>query len=92
MYAAQFLALEVFFRGFLLAGLRRAMGANAVFVAMVPYVMLHFGKPLPETLGAVVTGIVLGTLALRTRSIWGGVVIHIAVAVTMDLLALGMRA
>ena len=45
MYAAQFLALEVFFRGFLLAGLRRALGANAIFVVMVPYCMLHFGKP-----------------------------------------------
>lgn len=91
MYAAQFLALEVFFRGFLLAGLRRAMGANAVFAAMVPYVMLHFGKPPAETLGAIVTGLVLGTLALRTRTIWGGVVIHIAVAVSMDLLALHLK-
>jgi hypothetical protein len=30
---------------------------------------------------------VLGTLAMRTRSVWGGAAIHIAVALTMDLLA-----
>ena len=87
-YALQFVALEFFFRGFLLHGLRRAFGANAIFVMMLPYCMIHFTKPLPETIGAIIAGVVLGTLALRTRSIWGGVLIHIAVATTMDLLAL----
>ncbi len=87
-YAVQFVALEFFFRGFLLHGLRRAFGSNAIFVMMLPYCMIHFTKPLPETIGAIIAGLVLGTLALRTRSIWGGVMIHIAVAVTMDLLAL----
>ena len=43
---------------------------------------------LPETLGAIGAGVILGTLAMRTRSIWGGVLIHIGVAVTMDVLAL----
>ena len=38
--------------------------------------------------GAVVAGLILGTLALRTKSIWAGVLIHISVALTMDLLAL----
>jgi membrane protease YdiL (CAAX protease family) len=88
LYAAQFISLEFFFRGFLLQGLRKAMGANAIFVMIVPYCMIHYGKPLPETLGAIGAGVILGTLAMRTRSIWGGVLIHIGVAVTMDVLAL----
>lgn len=88
LYAAQFLALEFFFRGFLLQGLRRALGANAIFVMMVPYCMIHYSKPLPETLGAIGAGLILGTLAMRTRSIWGGVLIHVGVATTMDVLAL----
>jgi membrane protease YdiL (CAAX protease family) len=87
MYAVQFVSLEFFFRGFLLHGLRE-MGSKAIFVMIVPYCMIHFGKPWTETLGAIGAGIILGTLAMRTRSIWGGVFIHIAVAVTMDLLAL----
>jgi membrane protease YdiL (CAAX protease family) len=87
-YAAQFVSLEIFFRGFLLHGLRRVMGANAIFVMIVPYCMIHYGKPLPETLGAIGAGVILGTLAMRTKSIWGGVLIHIGVAVTMDVLAL----
>jgi membrane protease YdiL (CAAX protease family) len=88
LYALQFLSLEFFFRGFILHGLRRALGANAIFVMLVPYCMIHYGKPLPETLGAVGAGLILGTLAMRTRSIWGGVLIHVGVATTMDVLAL----
>ncbi|HEX8114652.1 MAG TPA: CPBP family intramembrane glutamic endopeptidase [Kofleriaceae bacterium] len=88
LYAAQFLSLEFFFRGFLLHGLRRALGANAIYVMLVPYCMIHYGKPLPETLGAIGAGLILGTLAMRTRSIWGGVLIHVGVATTMDVLAL----
>ncbi len=89
MYALQFLSLEFFFRGFLLHGLKRSIGAHAIWVMVVPYVMIHFEKPLAETLGACIAGLALGTLALRTRSIWCGVLIHVSVAVTMDLLALG---
>ena len=88
LYAVQFVSLEFFFRGFLLQGLRRVLGANAIFVMIVPYCMIHYGKPMPETLGAIGAGLILGTLAMRTRSIWGGVLIHVGVATTMDVLAL----
>jgi len=88
MYGASFLALEFFFRGFLLFALKRAMGAYAIFVMIVPYCMIHFHKPVAEVCGAIFAGIVLGTLAMATRSIWCGVFIHVSVAWTMDLLAL----
>ncbi|MFH0903026.1 MAG: type II CAAX endopeptidase family protein [Pseudomonadota bacterium] len=91
LYAVQFLSLEFFFRGFLLHGLKRSIGAHAIWVMMVPYCMIHYGKPMLETLGAIIAGLVLGTLALRTGSIWCGVLIHVSVAVTMDVLALGHR-
>ena len=89
LYALQFVSLEFFFRGYMLAGLRDRLGSSAIFVMLVPYCMIHYGKPVLETLGAIIAGLVLGTLAMRTRSIWGGAIIHIAVAVTMDSLALG---
>jgi membrane protease YdiL (CAAX protease family) len=91
MYAATFVALELFFRGFLLFTLARVMGPHAIFVTIVPYCMVHFHKPVAEVAGAVVAGIILGTLALATRSIWCGVLIHVSVAWTMDLLALVRR-
>jgi len=91
VYGAQFLALEFFFRGFLLHGTRPALGDAAIWVMVVPYVMIHFGKPLYETLGAIVAGLVLGHLSLRTRSVAGGAFLHWGVAVAMDLAALGRR-
>lgn len=88
LYALQFLALEFFFRGYMLKGLGRSMGSKAIFVMCIPYCMIHYGKPIPETLGSIFAGIILGTLAMRTKSIWGGVLIHVGVALTMDALAL----
>ncbi len=88
LYALSFLALEFFFRGYMLFALKRALGANAIFVMCIPYCMIHFHKPVAEVTGAIFAGIILGTLALRTRSIWCGVLIHVSVALTMDLLAL----
>ena len=88
LYGLQFFALEFFFRGFMIFGLEERFGRNAIFVMVVPYCMLHFHKPMLEAAGAIVAGLVLGALALRTRSILGGVIIHWAVAVTMDVLAI----
>ncbi len=88
MYAVQFMSLEFFFRGFMLKALRPRFGSYAIFVMVVPYCMIHYGKPMPETFGAIGAGLVLGTLAMRTRSIWGGVLIHAGVAISMDVLAL----
>ena len=80
--------MEFFFRGWWLKAGKRAMGSHAIFVMVVPYVMIHFGKPMIETVGAVIAGVVLGTLAMKTRSIWSGFLIHVSVAISMDLAAL----
>jgi membrane protease YdiL (CAAX protease family) len=88
IYAFQFFCVEFFFRGFLLGGTQARLGSLAVFAAMIPYCMVHFTKPVLEVLGAIPAGLVLGVLALRTGSIWGGVFLHVAVAWAMDALAL----
>jgi len=71
--------------------LRRTMGSAAIFVMAVPYCMIHYGKPYLEAHGAIVAGVVLGSLAMRTRSIYAGFLLHITVAVGMDLLSLYKR-
>lgn len=88
LYAAQFFSLEFFFRGWWLASLKPTMGSHAIFAMVVPYCMIHYGKPFPETMAAIVAGLVLGTLAMKTRSIWSGFLIHVSVAVSMDMAAL----
>lgn len=88
LYAMQFFTLEFFFRGFLISAGREAMGSSVVVAMVVPYCMIHFGKPWAEALAAILAGVVLGTLALKTRSIWSGFLIHVTVAISMDLAAL----
>lgn len=87
-YLSTFVALEFFFRGFLVLGLEKKFGRLAIWVAMVPYVMLHFHKPPLEAIGAVFAGLILGEVSQRTRSILGGVIVHIGVAATMDFMAI----
>ncbi|MBN1945257.1 MAG: CPBP family intramembrane metalloprotease [Bradymonadales bacterium] len=87
-YFLQFLSLEAFFRGFLLFGLERRFGYYAVLIMTIPYCMIHFGKPFSESLAAIGAGLILGTLALRSRSFLLGVFLHYGVALTMDLLAI----
>jgi membrane protease YdiL (CAAX protease family) len=91
MYWVQFFCLELFFRGWMVGALRRAMGSAAIFVMALPYCMIHYGKPYLEAHGAIVAGVVLGSLAMRTRSIYAGFLLHITVAAGMDLLSLYKR-
>lgn len=87
-YVCQFFALEFFFRGFMLHGLRQRFGIYAIFVMTVPYCMIHFSKPMAETFGAIGAGVILGLMSLKTRSIWLGACLHVAVAMSMDFLSL----
>lgn len=86
-YLLIFVSGESFWRGFLSFGTERDLGIYGLVLMVVPYVTAHFGKPLPETLGAIAAGMTLGFLALKHRSIWLGVALHYAVALSMDLLS-----
>lgn len=88
LYAAQFFSLEFFFRGFWLTACRSMFGSGAIFAMVVPYCMIHYGKPVAEAYAAILAGVVLGTLAMKTRSIWSGFLIHVSVAISMDVAAL----
>jgi len=88
LYFLQFFALEFFFRGFMVHGLKHRFGIYSVLVMTIPYCMIHFGKPLPETVAAIAAGVVLGALSLKTRSVLLGVCIHYSVGLIMDLAAL----
>jgi membrane protease YdiL (CAAX protease family) len=92
MYWLQFFSLELFFRGWMVGALRRTMGAGAIFAMALPYCMIHYGKPYFEANGAIIAGVVLGSLSMRTRSIYAGFLVHITVAVGMDVLSLYKRA
>lgn len=78
-------AWEFIWRGFMLFGLEEKFGYYAVLIQMIPFVILHNGKPYMETLGAIIGGIALGILAFRARSFLYCVIVHISVMFTIDL-------
>ena len=80
-------AWEFIWRGFMLFGLEKKFGGYAVLMQMIPFVILHNGKPFLETFGAIFGGIALGILALRTRSIYYCVLTHIGVMFSIDLIS-----
>jgi len=90
-YLCYFVAWEFLFRGFLTVALARYIGPLAVLVQTIPFAILHLGKPQAEAYGSIAAGVALGLLALRTRSIWWGVLLHAAIALTMDFGAIIAR-
>jgi len=86
-YGLNFISVELFFRGALVIGMASLLGKDAVLPMVATYAFLHFGKPMAETIGSIFGGYILGVVALQTRSILGGVVIHVGVALAMDTAA-----
>jgi len=53
---------------------------------MVPFVLLHIGKPGLETLSTIITGILFGYIAFRGKSYWPAFIIHLFINVFFVLL------
>jgi len=88
LYLVQFFALEFFFRGFMLHGLKKEFGLYSILIMSIPYCMIHFGKPFPETLSAIAAGIALGYMSFKSGSIIPGAILHFCVGFGMDAAAL----
>jgi hypothetical protein len=86
LYAIDFINIELFFRGAMVIGLTCVLGPRAVLPMVVFYCTIHFGKPIGETISSVFGGYLLGALAYQTKHIWGGVVAHIGIAITMEIM------
>ncbi len=81
-----YLSTEVFFRGVLVIALSRFFGIKSIFISTFPYVLVHFGKPIPEIYGSLIAGIVLGYIAYKEKSILPTTLLHFSVALTLELI------
>lgn len=84
-----YIAWEFYFRGFLLFSLEKKFGGiNAILIQTISSCLIHIGKPAGETIGSIIVGVIFGYLALRTRSIWYVLILHVAIGVSTDLYVL----
>jgi uncharacterized protein len=83
--AAYLFAWEYIFRGFLLFGLKERLGAWSVVVQMIPFVLLHFGKPELEVISTIPVGLYLGYICYRGNSFWPAYIIHLFINVLFSV-------
>jgi len=86
-YGLDFITVEFLFRGFMVIGMISLLGRNAILPMAATYCFLHFGKPPGEAISSVVGGYILGVIAFETKSIWGGIIVHLGIAWLMELIA-----
>ena len=86
-YAFSFFIVELIFRGYFIFALVKYLGKDVVLPMAVTYCVLHFGKPVGEAISSFFGGFLLGVVALKTNNIYGGILIHIGIALLMELFA-----
>lgn len=87
-YGTDFLTIEAFFRGFVLLAFVRYVGRSAILPMAAFYCSIHFGKPLFECITSYFGGLILGAIVYESRSIWGGLIVHLGMAWLMELVAI----
>ena len=83
-YGTDFISIELFFRGFLVLAFLRWAGSDAILPMACFYCTIHFGKPLGECISSYFGGMLLGVVVYHTRSIIGGLVVHLGIAWLME--------
>ena len=74
-------ASEFMYRGFLLFGLKEKFHEGSILLQMIPFALLHLGKPEVETVSTLLTGILFGYVAYRGKSYWPAFIIHLFINV-----------
>jgi hypothetical protein len=86
VYGFDFVTVEFLFRGFFVIGMMPLLGRHAVLAMATTYCFLHYGKPPGEAISSVFGGYLLGVVAYETKSVWGGVIVHVGIAWMMELI------
>jgi hypothetical protein len=86
-YLSDFIRVETLFRGALIIGVARFLGKDSIMIMAALYCVLHFNKPMGETISSIFGGYLLGTIAYYQKNIVGGCIVHAGIAGLMELVA-----
>lgn len=81
-----FMSFEYFFRGPLYFEFEKKIGAYAILIMILPYVIIKFGKPTIEIISAIIAGLVFCIFARWTRTFIWGALLHFIVALSADIM------
>ena len=84
-YGFDFISIEFFFRGFLILSLLKICGTHCIIPVACFYCTIHFGKPMGEAISSFWGGLLLGIVSFNTRSVWGGLMVHLGIAWLMEI-------
>jgi hypothetical protein len=87
-YGLDFISVEFFFRGFLILAFVGILGPKSILPMAMFYVTIHWGKPAGELISSFFGGTLLGIIAYYSKSILGGIIVHMGIAWMMEIGAL----
>lgn len=79
---------EFIWRGYTLFGLYDKLGFYSILIQMIPFFILHRGKPDIELFASIFAGVILGIQALRSRSFIYCWILHWLVMVSIDSISI----
>jgi len=82
---SDFFSIEFFFRGFLILAFVGIVGPRAILPMAYMYVVIHWNKPMGELISSFFGGTLLGIVAYYSRSIVGGIIVHVGIAWMMEI-------
>ncbi len=82
-FALKLFAWEFLFRGFMLMGLKEKFNEGSIVIQMIPFALMHMGKPVMEILACIPMGLYFGFVAYRGNSFWPAFIIHLVINISL---------
>jgi uncharacterized protein len=83
------LGWEFFFRGFMTLGLKDSLKESSILIQMIPFTLLHLGKPLIESISCIPAGLFWGYVCYKSDSFWPAFFMHLALNLVLKCGSVG---
>ena len=70
-------------------GLKDSLKETSILIQMIPFTLLHLGKPVVETLACIPSGLFWGYVCYRAESFWPALIMHLAINIVLKCGSVG---